>query len=454
VYRFSRAWRTVCGVLCVFAFTSVVCARAPADAVVGAEPGSSNNDDHDDWSDFDDFEADDDFDDHDRDDDDQESSNSGHDDDREEESNSDSSSGGGNSGSNHDGSDDRDGESRSVDDVLYAIDYDSDGAEYVSGELLFMGTRGDLNLAKRLGYRVLSTRPLLSGGLVARLAIPSNVPVEEARSTLAEAAPDSLVALNHIYRGAQARSVVATSRPQRGVSLPRGVIGVIDTGVDASSLPDPAALLSQRAPGGARPVAREHGALVASIATTLGARVHVLDVFAHTNDGALAASVERVAAAIDWMISNRVAVINVSAQGPDNPILAAMVQRAVQRGHIIVAAAGNGGPAARPAYPAAYDGVVAVTAIDERDRAYIRANRGAYLDFAAPGVNVAVEVGGATAEVSGTSFAAPYVAVAAAAELHEPSFSGSQRVINLLRERAQDLGEPGHDEVFGWGSLD
>jgi subtilisin family serine protease len=465
VFGFSRAWRTVCCALCVFALATVASAQAPAHAAISADPGSSNDDDHDDWSDFDDFEGDDDFDFQDRDDEDhrddddrdndRESDHSGRDNEgRDEESNSGTGNVSDNSGASHHGSDDRDGASQSIDDMLYAIDYDNDGAEYVSGELLFMGTRRDLNAAIRLGYRVLSTQPLLSGGLVARLAIPSNTPAEQARTTLAEAAPDSVVALNHIYRSAQTRSVVAVSRAQPRVSPPRGVIGVIDTGLDASTLPDPAALLSQRALGGMRPVAREHGAMVASIATTLGARVHLLDVFAQTDDGALAASAERVAAALDWMISNRIAVINVSAQGPDNAILAAMVERAVQRGHIIVAAAGNGGPAAGPAYPAAYDGVVAVTAIDDRYRAYIRANRGGYLDFAAPGVNVPVEVGGSTAEVSGTSFAAPYVAAAAAAELHEPSLSGARRVINLLRERAQDLGEPGHDDVFGWGALD
>jgi hypothetical protein len=198
----------------VFALAAVGSAQAPTHAAISADPGSSNDDDHDDWSDFDDFEGDDDFDFQDRDDEDhrddddrdndRESDHSGRDNEgRGEESNSGTGNASDNSGASHHDSDDRDGASQSIDDMLYAVDYDNDGAEYVSGELLFMGTRRDLNAAIRLGYRVLSTRPLLSGGLVVRLAIPSNASAEQARTTLAEAAPDSVVALNHIYRSAQ-----------------------------------------------------------------------------------------------------------------------------------------------------------------------------------------------------------------------------------------------------------
>jgi subtilisin family serine protease len=83
----------------------------------------------------------------------------------------------------------------------------------------------------------------------------------------------------------------------------------------------------------------------------------------------------------------------------------------------------------------------------------VRANRGAYVDFAAHGVNVQVSVGGATAQVSGTSFAAPIIAAEAAAHLQTPSPTGAARVVNRLRDRAEDLGAPGRDNTFGWGAL-
>ncbi len=82
---------------------------------------------------------------------------------------------------------------------------------------------------------------------------------------------------------------------------------------------------------------------------------------------------------------------------------------------VIVAAAGNGGPKAAPAYPAAYNDVIAVTAIDRAKRAYRRAGRGEHIDLAAPGVDVwtAASVPGARAK-TGTSFATPFVTAAVA----------------------------------------
>ena len=153
------------------------------------------------------------------------------------------------------------------------------------------------------------------------------------------------------------------------------------------------------------------------------------------------------------MIANGVAVVNISVEGPDNAIVAEMVRRAARRGHMIVAAAGNGGPNAGPSFPAAFEGVLAVTAIDENGRPYFRANRGAYIDFAAHGVDVSVDVGGMISRVSGTSFASPVIAAEAAVQLHAPSPADSALALTQLRERAEDLGAPGRDNIFGWGAL-
>jgi subtilisin family serine protease len=68
---------------------------------------------------------------------------------------------------------------------------------------------------------------------------------------------------------------------------------------------------------------------------------------------------------------------------------------------------GNGGKEA-PAYPAAHPDVIAVTAIDADARIYKKANRGEYIDLAAPGVDVwAAKAGGGGSYRSGTSFAVP-----------------------------------------------
>ena len=55
---------------------------------------------------------------------------------------------------------------------------------------------------------------------------------------------------------------------------------------------------------------------------------------------------------------------------------------------VLVAAAGNNGPKAPYSYPLPIDGVIAVTATDERDRLMPQANRGPYVYISAPGVDV------------------------------------------------------------------
>lgn len=355
-------------------------------------------------------------------------------------------------GAHHDRGDD-DSRDHIADDVIYSVEYDSNGDEYARGEIVFVGTRQELALAANLGFRRIRQQGLSSGGVMARLRLPRQMNMAAALAAIAASAPNALVTPNSIYRNAQATIPRPTIAAPRTPARFNGVMGIIDTGVDAASLPAPNAVLSQRAFAGERTAPRAHGSMVASIAASRGVRVHVADVFGQSADGALAASAERIAAAIDWMISHRIAVVNISVEGPNNAILHEMIRRAAQRGHIIVAAAGNGGPAARPTFPAAFDGVLAVTAIDDTDRPYVRANRGDYIDFAAPGVDVNVDVGGEVAQVSGTSFAAPRIAAEAASHLQSPSPAQATRVVAILRENAEDLGEPGHDNIFGWGAV-
>ena len=97
----------------------------------------------------------------------------------------------------------------------------------------------------------------------------------------------------------------------------------------------------------------------------------------------------RSSAAFGWMARERVAVINVSLVGPRNKLMERVVKTLVSRGHLIVAAVGNDGPAAPPLYPASYDGVIGVTAVDEKHRVLIEACRGKQVDFAAQGADIA-----------------------------------------------------------------
>jgi len=76
---------------------------------------------------------------------------------------------------------------------------------------------------------------------------------------------------------------------------------------------------------------------------------------------------------------------------------------------------GNDGPAAPPSYPASYPGVIAITAVDKRNRPLIEAGRALHLDYAAPGADLAARNrAGRWVTVRGTSYATPLAAARAA----------------------------------------
>jgi subtilisin family serine protease len=159
--------------------------------------------------------------------------------------------------------------------------------------------------------------------------------------------------------------------------------------------------------------------------------------------------------ALDWMIDSHVPVVNLSIAGPPNALIADAVARSDAQGMILVVAAGNGGPRGGPRYPAAYPPVIAVTATDRHGRAYRRASAGAYVDIAAPGVDVwGADLASAQgAEWTGTSFAAPIVTVELAAAVRSGRVRDGTSAMAWLGWSARDLGKPGRDRTFGLGLM-
>jgi subtilisin family serine protease len=142
-------------------------------------------------------------------------------------------------------------------------------------------------------------------------------------------------------------------------------------------------------------------------------------------------------------------VVSISLVGPSNPLVARAIAAAQRRGVYVIAAVGNDGPAAPPSYPASYPGVIAVTAVDGRNRALIEAGRAAHLDYAAPGADIrGRDKDGKTVRLRGTSYAVPLVAARAAAAVERgPSWE------TVLDREAVDLGPKGPDAQFGRGLL-
>ncbi len=158
---------------------------------------------------------------------------------------------------------------------------------------------------------------------------------------------------------------------------------------------------------------------------------------------------------IDWAAENGARVLNLSFAGPHDPLLRDTVSAAVNNGIVAVAAAGNRGPKAPPAYPAAYPDVIAVSATDVKDRIYKHSNQGEHIAVAAPGVDV-VAAGRYRKFnlMSGTSFAAAYVSGSIALILEGNPESTATSIAGRITDAARDLGPAGRDVAFGHGLID
>jgi len=127
------------------------------------------------------------------------------------------------------------------------------------------------------------------------------------------------------------------------------------------------------------------------------------------------------AQAIDWAVNNGdVQVINLSlVMTAPNSLVEAAVKRAIAKGVVVVAAAGNhpdvGPKGGRTPYPAAYDGVIGVAATTADGVRATFSQFGTYVDIAAIGQDVTVAANGSGHDTDqGTSFAAPFVSATAA----------------------------------------
>ncbi len=159
-----------------------------------------------------------------------------------------------------------------------------------------------------------------------------------------------------------------------------------------------------------------------------------------------------VVAGIRYAADRGARIINLSlGGGAYSRALQEAVDHARARGSLPVAAAGN---SAAPSldYPAACQGVVGVGATDGNDLLASFSNHGEDLDIVAPGVSIySTYPGGRYVSMNGTSAAAPQVAGAAALLLSVRGSLSAAEAEQRLLSTARNLGEPGRDNVTGWG---
>jgi len=348
------------------------------------------------------------------------------------------------------------------------------------GEVMVLGGRPEtLASVQRLGFRLIEARPFAALGLsVLKLATPTGLDARQGVALLHARYPELTADVNSLYGTYETEATQVVSLPapdyarrmihwSGGEGCGTGLrIGMIDSALAAGLPAFAGRKLHQRSflkPGhtAADPA---HGTAIAALLVgapdpahpTGGGLLPDADLYAaavfERQGGRSEADAFAIASALDWMVRNRVSVVNVSLAGDNNALMALAVQRASARGTVLVAAAGNAGPNAPPAYPGALPDVIAVTAVDQTGAAFPEANRGDYIAFAAPGVRIWVpSPDGQGHYQTGTSFAAPFALGTAALEVMRGAPPNAEALRRRLAAKAHALGTGGKNPVFGYG---
>ncbi len=157
-------------------------------------------------------------------------------------------------------------------------------------------------------------------------------------------------------------------------------------------------------------------------------------------------SLSALIAGLDWAVENDMDIVNMSlGTSTDTEALREAVDKAYNAGILLVAAAGNSGTEEGTTdtikYPAKYESVIAVGAVNSSNIRAPFSATGPDLELTAPGVSIRSTIpGDRYALASGTSMAAPHVTGAAALIWSQnPEFSNVQ-VRYALRDGAQSTG--------------
>ena len=342
-----------------------------------------------------------------------------------------------------------------------ALEADPRGEPVVRREILaWSPSKAGLAAAAAAGLTVLREKPLEGlDEVMVVFRVPDQADTAAMLEKLRALDPAGSYDFNHIYTGSSAHpmdGVAAKPQDSPAVRAGRLQLGLVDGGVDgAHAVFHDTAIRRWGCDGGVHP--SPHGTAVAALMVGRSERfrgvapdatLFTADVYC---DSATGGSADKIAGALAWLAKENIAVINLSLVGPPNQTLERVVGAMVRRGHLLVAAVGNDGPAAPPLYPASYPGVVGVSAVDGRGRILPEAARGPQVLFAAPGSNMVSAALGAPPyrPVRGTSFASPIVAAMLAGGLARPDPAGAKAAIATLAQRAGDGKTVSNERGYG-----
>ncbi|WP_339063965.1 S8 family peptidase [Tepidibacillus marianensis] len=147
---------------------------------------------------------------------------------------------------------------------------------------------------------------------------------------------------------------------------------------------------------------------------------------------------------IEWAIDQHMDIVNMSLGGTtSSKALKAAVDKAYNSGILLIASAGNNGFSKKGSitYPAAYDSVIAVGAVDQQDIRASFSSVGRQLELMAPGVGIeSTFPNNSYSTMNGTSMASPHVVGAAALMWESQPTLTNVQLRQLLDENAVPLG--------------
>jgi subtilisin family serine protease len=239
-------------------------------------------------------------------------------------------------------------------------------------------------------------------------------------------------------------------------------VAVIDSGIDADHPELAGSIAGTFDALDSKEKAHAHGTSIAGIiaahATLKGAapaaQLLAIRAFGEAKSGASSTTFV-VLKSLDYAASNGAQIINMSFAGPRDKLIERGLAAAAAKNIVLVAAVGNAGPKSAPLFPGADSHVIGVTATDASDQIFAKANQGAYVAVAAPGVDILAPLpGGKYGVSSGTSLSAAYVSGLAALMLARNPALTVAEVRQVLTQSARDLGAAGRDDRFGAGEAD
>ena len=345
--------------------------------------------------------------------------------------------------------------------------------EFEENEVVVANPRdGFASRVATLGFFIVEETRLKNLNITSvRLTVPTGMTPPEATQLLLREFPGLITDVNTVYDQSAGPAVKthsfarwAIGWPPSGPGCGKGVkLGMIDSPVDTKH----PALKGQkvtfkwfhnkeRKPGNAN-----HGTAVAAMMVGKPsedgfggilpeAQLFAANMFEVNDRGKTIGNAMGLLKSLDWLSTQKPHAINLSVAGNNNKVIQLAFKKARELKLVMIAAAGNWS-VEKPAYPAAFKDVLAVTAVGDKMKIYRKANRGDYIDFAAPGVRLWTAVPGGGKYQTGTSFASPYIAALAGLAIANGIKADPASLRGIFKKNVLDLGDPGKDKTYGYG---